>query len=66
MGALHRGIEELMFERGVIVSYESVRRWCHKFGPAIAAEIRRHRPQPKDTWHLDEMYIKMNGKTFYL
>lgn len=55
-----------MFERGIIVSYESIRRWCHKFGPAIAAEIRRRRPHPKGTWHLDEMYIKMNGKTFYL
>jgi len=62
----YRGIEEVMFERGIIVSYESIRRWCHKFGPVIAAEIRRRRPQPKDTWHLDEMYIKMNGKTYYL
>jgi putative transposase len=61
----YRDVEELMFERGVIVSYESIRRWCHKFGPAIAAELRR-RPQPKGTWHLDEVFIKMNGKTFYL
>jgi len=62
----HRSLEELMFERGAIVSYESIRRWCHKFGPATAAEIRRRRPHLKGTWHLDEMYIKMNGKTFYL
>jgi putative transposase len=62
----HRGIEELMFERGIIVSYESIRCWCHKFGPAIAAELRRRRPQPKGTWHLDEVFIKMNGKTYYL
>jgi putative transposase len=62
----HRDIEELMFERGIIVSYESVRRWCDKFGPAIKAELRRRRPQPKGTWHLDEVFIKLNRKTFYL
>jgi putative transposase len=62
----YRGVEELMFERGIIVSYESIRRWCHKFGPGIAAELRRRRPSPKTTWHLDEMYIKMNGRTYYL
>jgi putative transposase len=62
----YRGVEELMFERGVIVSYETIRRWCHKFGPVLAAALRRRRPQPKDKWHLDEMYIKMNGQTYYL
>src|SRR6185437_10239964 len=62
----YRAVEELMFERGLIVSYESIRRWCHKFGPVIAAELRRRRPQPKGTWHLDEVFIKMNGKTYYL
>src|SRR5664279_1339488 len=60
----YRGVEELMFERGVIVSYESIRRWCHKFGPSYAGEIRRRRPEPKDRWHLDERYIKMNGRTY--
>jgi putative transposase len=62
----YRGVEELMFERGVVVSYESIRRWCCKFGPLIAAQLRQRRPQPKDKWHLDEMYIKMNGRTYYL
>jgi putative transposase len=62
----YRGVEELMFERGVIVSYESIRRWCHKFGPFFAAEIRRRRPQPRDKWHLDEVLIKMGGRTYYL
>jgi putative transposase len=62
----NRGVEEMMFERGVIVSYETIRRWCHKFGPLIAAEIRRRRPQPKDKWRLDDMHIKMQGKTYYL
>jgi putative transposase len=62
----YRDVEEVMFERGVRVSYESIRRWCHKFGPCFAAAIRRQRPQPQDKWHLDEMYIKMNGETDYL
>src|SRR5260221_5642179 len=60
----YRAVEELMFERGVIVSYETIRRWCLKFGPVIAAALRCRRPQPKDKWHLDEMHIKMNGKTY--
>ena len=50
-----------MVERGVIVSYESIRRWCHKFGPIYAAEIRQIRPQPEEKWHLDEVLIKMEG-----
>ncbi len=62
----YRGVKELMFERGVVVSYETIRRWCQKFGPAFAAGIRRRRPQPKDKWHLDEVQIKMQGKTYYL
>ncbi len=62
----YRGVEELMFERGVLVSYETIRRWCHKFGPLIAAALRRRRPQPKDKWHLDEMHINMHGTTYYL
>jgi putative transposase len=55
-----------MFERGVVVSYECSRRWCHTFRPLSAAQLRQRRPQPKDTWHLDELYIKMNGRTYYL
>jgi putative transposase len=62
----HRGVEELMFERGVLVSYESIRRWCLKFGPAIAAELCRRRPQPKGKWHLDEMRITMHGRVYGL
>jgi putative transposase len=62
----YRGVEEMMFERGVVVSYETIRRWCHTFGPAIAAALRQRRPQPQDKWHLDEMHIKMQGKTYYL
>jgi putative transposase len=62
----YRGVEELMFERGVLVSYATIRSWCLKFGPTIAAELKRRRPQPNGKWHLDEMYITMNGKTYYL
>lgn len=62
----HRGVEEMTSERGVIVSYETIRHRCHTFGPLIAAAPRRRRPQPRDKWHLDEMYIKIQGKTYYL
>jgi len=56
----YRGVEELMRERGVVVSYESIHRWWHTFGPLYATEILRH-PQPKDKWHLDEVRIVVNG-----
>lgn len=62
----YRGVEELLFERGVVVSYETICAWCPTFGPAIAAELKRRRPQPRGRWHLDEMFLKMNGKAYYL
>ncbi|MGQ7747048.1 IS6 family transposase [Streptomyces sp. WC2508] len=61
-----REVEELMLERGVIVSYETVRRWCLKFGQQYANGLRRRRPQPGDKWHLDEVCIKINGVQKYL
>nr|WP_308406971.1 IS6 family transposase [Streptomyces sp. AC555_RSS877] len=61
-----REVEELMLERGVIVSYESIRRWCLKFGQAYANALRRRRPRPGDKWHLDEVFIKINGEQKYL
>ncbi|MEW2489843.1 IS6 family transposase [Streptomyces sp. NPDC048411] len=61
-----REVEELMLEHGVIVSYETVRRWCLKFGQQYANGLRRRRPQPGDKWHLDEVFIKINGKLKYL
>ncbi|MEE1806967.1 IS6 family transposase [Streptomyces sp. BE133] len=61
-----REVEELMLERGVIVSYETVRRWCLKFGQAYANALRRPRPRPRDKWHLDEVFIKINGEQKYL
>jgi putative transposase len=59
-------VEELMLVRGVVVSYETVRRWCDKFGPAYANKLRRRRPRPGDKWHLDEVFVKINGITDYL
>lgn len=47
-----RDIEELLFERGVIVSYETIRRWCNKFGAGFARRIKAVRRQPSSTWHL--------------
>ncbi len=49
----YRDVEELLAERGVIVTYETVRQWCQKFGQLYANELRRRRPRPGDKWHLD-------------
>jgi hypothetical protein len=51
-----REAEELMLERGVIVSYETIRRWCAKFGQTYANALRRRQPGPGDKWHLDEVF----------
>ena len=61
-----RDVEEMLAERGIDASYETVRRWFLKFGLAIAANIRRSRPQPSDHWHLDEMVISMRGNRYWL
>jgi putative transposase len=61
-----RDVEELLAERGADVSYETARRWVLKFGPAIAANIRRARPRPSDHWHLDEMMITIRGDQYWL
>ncbi|MFB7850863.1 IS6 family transposase [Streptomyces sp. NPDC056053] len=58
--------EELMLRRGVTVSCETVRRWCAKSGQAYADGLRRRRPRPGDTWHLDEVLIEINGVRRYL
>jgi putative transposase len=57
-----REVEELMFERGIVLSYETVRRWCAKFGQRYADSLRRRRPRTGDKWHLDEVFIKINGE----
>jgi putative transposase len=61
-----REVEEMMLERGIVVSHETVRQWCAKFGQAYANALRRRRPRPGDKWHLDEVYIKIAGQTHYL
>jgi transposase-like protein len=62
----YRDVEELLAERGLEVSYETVRRWVLKFGPGIARKLRRCRPRPSDRWHLDEMVVRIAGKRMYL
>ena len=62
----YRDVEELLAERGLDLSYESVRSWVLKFGPAIARRLRRCRPRPSDRWHLDEMVVRIAGKRMYL
>jgi putative transposase len=61
-----REVEELMLERGIVVSYETVRRWCAKFGQRYAGARRRRQLRPGDKWHLDEVFIKINGEQRYL
>jgi putative transposase len=61
-----REVEELMLERGIAVSYETIRRWCGKFGQTYACALRRRQPKPGDKWHLDEVFIKINGRLQYL
>jgi putative transposase len=61
-----REVEDLLAERGIIVSYETVRRWVSHFGPMIAADLRSRRPKPHTPWHLDEVYLKIDGRLVYL
>jgi hypothetical protein len=60
-----RDVEDLLAERGVPVSHETVRRWVNLFGPMIAADLRKRRPKPHPTWHLDEVYLKIDGRMVY-
>ena len=61
-----RDVEDLMAERGVIVSYESIRVWCQRFGTQIEAKICGDRPVPADKWHLDEVLISIRGRKHWL
>jgi len=61
-----RDVEDLLAERGIDVSYETVRRWALKFGLAYARNLRRLRPRSGSRWHLDEMFVSINGKRQYL
>src|SRR5258708_3652432 len=60
-----RDVELLLAERGIVVSYETVRRWCEKFGQTFADRLRRRRPRPGDKWHLDEVFIRIHGVQHY-
>ncbi len=66
-----RNVEDLLHERGIEISHETVRFWWNRFGPMFAAEIRRKRVDrmragPQWRWHLDEVFVKINGETHYL
>ncbi|MEW2079658.1 IS6 family transposase [Streptomyces sp. NPDC013433] len=61
-----REVEELMLKRDVLVSHETIRRWCLKFGQSYANALRCRRSRPGDRWHLDEVFIKINGEHKYL
>ncbi|CAH2605835.1 transposase (plasmid) [Rhodovastum atsumiense] len=65
-GLSFREVELILAERGVTVSHESIRQWCHKFGADFARKLRRRRPKPGDTWHLDEVFLRINGELHYL
>ena len=66
-----RDVEDLLAERGIDVSYETVRAWWNRFGPMFAADIKRKRSASMRThiqwrWHLDEVFVRINGETYYL
>ena len=66
-----RNVEDLLHERGIDISHETIRFWWNLFGPMFAAEIRRKRAQrmqfwPQWLWHLDEVFVQINGETYYL
>ena len=61
-----RDIEELLLERGVTVSYESVRNWCDRFGPQFAHRAKAARGKTGSTWHLDEVFVKLRGEPYVL
>jgi hypothetical protein len=52
--------------RGIVVTYEAIRKWWRKFGQVYANQLRRHRPQPGDKWHLDEVFLRINDERHYL
>jgi putative transposase len=62
----YRDVEEVLAQRGLDISYETVRRWVLKFGPLIARNLRQRRPRPSARWHLDEMVVRIAGRRMYL
>src|SRR6202022_1709663 len=62
----YRDVEEMMAERGVVVTYETIRDWSQKFGATYAKRLRSRTPRPGDRWHPDEVYLSINGELQYL
>ena len=61
-----RDVEELLAQRGIVVTYETVRQWCLTFGQTYANELRHRRPRCGDTWHMDEVFLTIRGQRHYL
>jgi putative transposase len=61
-----RDVEELLAKRGIIVSYETIRQWCRKFGPEYARRLKRRQGRLGDVWHLDEVFVNIQGQRHYL
>jgi putative transposase len=61
----YRDVEDPLAERGLDISYETVRRWVLKFGPLIARKLRQRRPRPSDRWHLERV-VRIAGRRMYL
>ena len=61
-----RDVEDLRAQRSITVTYETIRQWCHTFGRAYARRLRQRRGQQGDTWHLDELFVAINGRRHYL
>lgn len=57
-----RDVGELLFERGVVVTYEAIHKWCRKFGQQYANQLHRRRPRPSDKWHLDDVFLTIKGE----
>ena len=61
-----RDVEELLAKRGIVVSYETIRQWCRKFGPEYARNLKRRQGRLGDVWHLDEVFVNIQGQRHYL
>ena len=61
-----RDVEDFLAQRGVTVTYETIRQWCQRFGPVYARRLRRRRGRMGDTWHLDEVFVTIQGRRQYL
>ena len=62
----YRDVQEILCERGITVTHEAIRQWCRKFGQAYANQLKHRRAQPGDKWHLDEVFLTINGQRHYL